>query len=465
MRRRGLATGAVAIVGLVAAASVARAATVADEPGRSLASSTSTSTTAPGTIPIKHVIIIMQENRSFDEYFGTYPGANGIPMRNGVPTICMPDPKTRTCQRPYHDTANSNLGGPHGPGNFVDDLDGGRMDGFIKTAKQANGGGPTDVMGYHTRAELPIYWTYADNFVLQDELFASSSSYSLPSHLDLVSGWSALCSVWHVASSCQSSLKPQQIVPNGPINQPEPNYSWTDLTYLLHAHGVPWAYYVSDGNVPDCPNGEYSCRPQPISPHTSQYWNPLPEFQTVQDDGQVANVEHVSNFFTAASRGTLPAVSWVMPDDARSEHPPSLLSTGQSYVTGLINAVMSGPDWNSSAIFVAWDDWGGFYDHVVPPVVDTSGYGFRVPGLMISPYARTHFIDHQTLSFDAYLKLIEDLFLNGQRIDPATDGRPDSRPNVRENASVLGDLIKEFDFSQKPRPPLILSTTTAIAAG
>jgi phospholipase C len=120
---------------------------------------------------------------------------------------------------------------------------------------------------------------------------------------------------------------------------------------------------------------------------------------------------------------------------------------------------MSGPDWNTSAIFVTWDDWGGFYDHVKPPVVDANGYGFRVPGLVISPYARAHFIDHQVLSFDAYLKFIEDLFLNGQRIDSATDGRPDPRPDVRENAPILGDLMKDFDFTQKPRPPVILPTS------
>ena len=111
---------------------------------------------------------------------------------------------------------------------------------------------------------------------------------------------------------------------------------------------------------------------------------------------------------------------------------------------------MSGKDWNSTAIFLAWDDWGGFYDHVKPPRVDGQGYGLRVPGLVISPYARKGYIDHQTLSFDAYLKFIEDDFLGGQRLDPKTDGRPDSRPDVRENAQILGNLVKDFNFNQKP---------------
>jgi Phospholipase C len=120
---------------------------------------------------------------------------------------------------------------------------------------------------------------------------------------------------------------------------------------------------------------------------------------------------------------------------------------------------MRGPDWNSTAIFLAWDDWGGFYDHVKPPVVDVNGYGLRVPGILISPYARQGYVDHQTLSFDAYLKLIEDRFLHGQRLNPRTDGRPDPRPTVRENVPILGDLRKEFDFAQPPRPPLILDPT------
>ena len=152
----------------------------------------------------------------------------------------------------------------------------------------------------------------------------------------------------------------------------------------------------------------------------------------------------------------LPAVSWVVPNSAVSEHPPSSIAAGQAYVTGLVNAVMRGPQWKSTAIFVTWDDWGGFYDHVRPPSVDPNGYGLRVPGLLISPYARRGVVDHQTLSFDAYLKFIEDVFLRGQRLDPRNDGRYDPRPTVRENVRRLGDLSREFDFTQKARRPLLL---------
>ena len=146
------------------------------------------------------------------------------------------------------------------------------------------------------------------------------------------------------------------------------------------------------------------------------------------------------------------------PNQVHSEHPPASVHVGQAWATGLINDVMRGPDWKSTAIFLNWDDWGGFYDHVAPPMVDQNGYGIRVPGIVISPYAKRGYIDHQTLSQDAYLKFIEDDFLGDARLDPNADGRSDPRPTVRENASVLGDLTADFDFSQQPRRPIVLPT-------
>ena len=119
---------------------------------------------------------------------------------------------------------------------------------------------------------------------------------------------------------------------------------------------------------------------------------------------------------------------------------------------------MKSPDWKSTAIFLAWDDWGGFYDNAVPPAVDQQGYGLRVPAITISPYARKGYIDHQVLSSDAYLKFIEDDFLHGARLNPKTDGRPDRRPDVREDEPILGNLVQDFNFNQAPRPPVLLST-------
>jgi phospholipase C len=176
----------------------------------------------------------------------------------------------------------------------------------------------------------------------------------------------------------------------------------------------------------------------------------------MKQDGQLSDIRPFRDFLAEAKAGTLPSVSWITPTQRVSDHPPALISDGQTYVTGLIDRIMRSPDWKSTAIFLAWDDWGGFYDHVPPPKVDPQGYGLRVPALVISPYAKRGYVDHQTLSFDAYLKFIEDDFLGGARIDPSTDGRPDRRPDVRENAAILGNLVRAFDFAQKPRAAVIL---------
>jgi phospholipase C len=423
---------------------------------------------------IRHVVIIMQENRSFDSYFGTFPGADGIPISNGVPTVCVPDPKQGGCVRPFHDSNDRNRGGPHNAKAAVTAIDGGRMDGFIAAAKSArracrdpdasNCAGTAGVMGYHDGRELRNYWRYARDFVLQDRLFEPNASWSLPQHLFLISEWSAWCKRIGDPMSCMNELQEPDYPPDFRARNPRfrppgpgrPDYAWTDLTYLLHAAHVSWAYYVMAGNEPDCANNEEDCGPVQQKSKTPGIWNPLPYFDTVKRDGELGNIQDLRNFYVAARNGTLPSVVWIAPAGPYSEHPPALVSLGQAYVTGLIDAIMRGPDWKSTAIFLSWDDWGGFYDHVAPPQVDENGYGLRVPGIVISPYARRSFIDHQTLSHDAYVKFIEDDFLDGQRLDPRTDGRPDRRPTVRENVSILGDLRTDFDFRQPPRPPEIL---------
>ena len=171
-------------------------------------------------------------------------------------------------------------------------------------------------------------------------------------------------------------------------------------------------------------------------------------------NSETSNRSH--DFYSGAKTARCPACRGSSRPSDVSEHPPCRISAGVAYVTSLINAVMRSPDWSSTAIFLAWDDWGGFYDHVVPPTVDHNGYGLRVPGIVISPYAKHGYIDHQTLSFDAYDKFIEDDFLNGQRLDPKTDGRPDPRPTVRDNVPILGDLGNDFNFTQQPLPPVLL---------
>jgi len=435
---------------------------------------------APGIHEIQHVIIIMQENRSFDSYFGTFPGADGIDEHSGVPSVCVPNPNTGGCDRPYHDEQDVNGGGPDGHPQAVGEINGGNTNGFVAQEEAArrtckNPDDPTcsalnqeqpDVMGYHTAAEIPNYWTYARDFVLDDHMFEGVSSWSLPAHLSLVSDWSAQCTDAS-PMSCTTAIK-------GPANargfnqavdreltagKTSIDLAWTDLTWLLARHHVSWRYFVQSGSQPDCANDSAErCTPVRQSYRTPGIWNPLALFDDVRQDHQLADIQPVDAYLRAAREGTLPSVSWITPSQADSEHPPASVHQGQAYVTALVNAAMESPEWDSTAIFLSWDDWGGFYTGVVPPQVDANGYGLRVPSIVISPHARPGYVDHQTLSSDAYLKFVEDDFLGGARLDPKTDGRPDPRPDVRENEQVLGNLVQDFNFHQEPRPPVLLPT-------
>ena len=418
---------------------------------------------------LKHLVFIVQENRSFDHYFGTFPGANGIPMRRGRPTVCANDPITGRCLPPYHTVRQLQQGGPHNQAASQVDVAGGGMDGFIRAAVDGpifcadNRGvprcknylgpqGQPDVMSYHTKRTIPNYWRYAKEFVLQDRMFAPADSWTLPAHLYLVSAWAARCARANDPMSCTSNVELIEEANRMRERADIPIWAWTDITYLMHEHGVDWAYYIGDDTcVFNCPGHD---GPE----HTVSQQNPLPWFTTIRETGQMNRIQGHSEFFQAAAAGTLPSVSWVMPYSGVGEHPKAgePIWKGQRHVTNVINALMRGPDWDETAIFLTWDDWGGFYDHVRPPRVDRNGYGIRVPGLLISPWARAGFIDSQTLSFDAYLKFIEDLFLSKERLNPRTLSRPDSRPTVREKVPILGDLLREFDFGQDPLPPLVL---------
>jgi phospholipase C len=422
-----------------------------------------------GIFKLDHLVFIVMENRSFDHYFGTYPGADGLPKR-----VCVPDPEYNDrCSTPYHSDDLINNGGPHGRPHSDASINGGRMDGFIRAAalggdswcllhrdspECANSFGPKgqpDVMGYHDRREIPNYWKYADEFVLQDHMFASVDSWTLPAHLFLVSGWSAVCKNDNPMSCKNDSEQAGGGVKWHPRKKPP--YAWTDITYLLHENGVSWKYYVAPGtcNIAPCGDSENH------NIGTPKAMNPLPGFVTVHENDQIGNIQPHMSLFRDAETGDLPSVSWVVPGRGFSDHPGSgaPITAAQNFVTEVVNAIGKGPAWERTAIFLTWDDWGGFYDHVAPPRVDQNGYGIRVPGLVISPYAKRGFIDHQVLSHDAYLRLIEDRFLEGERLDPKTLSRPDPRPTVREEVKKLGDITRAFDFSQEPRKPLILDPT------
>jgi phospholipase C len=394
------------------------------------------SSNAVGLDKIEHFVFIMQENRSFDHYFGTYPGADGIPQ-----DVAFIDPKDGTTVAPFYDTEDVNRGGPHDWDNSAADIDKGKMDGFLAQSYTAinpngeyfnpavaEGKNPKDVMGYHDYHQIPNYWNYARLYVLQDAMFESVTSYSLPAHLYMLAAQSG-----------------------GYVNgaaQPRPlTYDFPEITELLAGGKIDWKYYVTSGTLPDTEDahvvGVQSQEEQRADEYT--LWNPLPAFPAVQNNpSQRSRLQGTSQFYIDAARGSLPQVSWVIPSGSVSEHPPGSVSEGMAYVTGLVNSIMLGPEWNTTAIFISWDDWGGFYDHAVPPQIDEFGLGIRVPGLVISPYAKQNYIDHNVYSFESWLRIIEVRF----GVHPLT---------VRDTNAR--DMLDAFDFDQSPRPPVILSAT------
>ena len=431
-------------------------------------------TIPPGLEKLEHLIFIVQENRSFDHYFGTFPGADGLPLVDGKHVACVPDPVLHHRSCTFHTRTLDQIGGPHNHTSATTAVDGGKMDGFIRslprvprfcvdrTSRQCRAHvGPElqpDVMSWHDDREIPNYWRYAEEFVLQDAMFAPEDSWTLPSHLFMVSGWSAYCTDPNDPMSCSSNLDLKADEQRHAYGE-DPVYAWTDMSWLLHERGVSWGYYVGSGT---CSFGGRCGEPITRDGTTPSAKNPLPGFTTIAETHQRGRIQTHEEFLAQVADGSLPSVSWIVPGQNVSEHPqsPTDIRRGMTYVTKLINAVGRSDLWGSSAVFVTWDDWGGFYDHAVPPEVDENGWGLRVPGFLVSPYAKQAFIDHQPLSFDAYLKLIEDRFLGGLRLDPSPGGgieaRPDPRPTVREEVDILGDLTLEFDFTQDPRPPLLL---------
>jgi phospholipase C len=247
---------------------------------------------------IKHVVIIMQENRSFDHYFGTFPGADGIPAGTCVPID--PANPSAGCVQPYSTTSVNQTGAPHSYNSEVADVDSGRMDGFVAQQIQAfnaalargrctqppnpqrpnpkcDGYYNHDVMSYYTAATLPNYWAYAQNFMLEDHLFEPSAGASLQAHLMMTSEWQAVCAQVTDPMSCTTTVVP--VLPTA--FNPTP-YAWTNLTWLLNRAGVPWRYYLEFGAIPDCVSGFDDCAPGTQTTGTPSLWNPLPAFHDLR---------------------------------------------------------------------------------------------------------------------------------------------------------------------------------------
>ncbi len=415
---------------------------------------------------IQHIIFIVQENHSFDNYFGTYPSANGLPLGIALPldpnqtrlgfvqpfhlNVTQPimivgdelppgvsDPdevQTADSTPPFHfdnESITRDLG--HGWAVAHETWDSGKMDGFVAAERSPL------TMGYYDRSDIPYYWDYADNYILDDNFFSSLMGPSFPNHLYIVSG----------TNGPTNGLNYRWILQNGVVDNPGSNFgwqgvslSWATLTEELSNANVTWTWY----------NGAAT----PLRP---TIWNVLPLFTYFQNHPAqlTEHVKNTQNFISDIQSGQLPAVSWIIPaggaagwhppnwptpcvGESPSEHPPARSDCGMDYVSYLVNQVMHSQYWQSSAIVVTWDDYGGFYDHVPPPQIDAFGEGFRVPTLVISPWAKHGFIDHSQYEFSSLLRLAEDNF---------------NLPTLGVRDMKANDMMNSFAFTQAPQLPLI----------
>ena len=373
--------------------------------------------------PIKHVIVIMQENRSFDHYFGTFPGANGIPAGTCLPQ--NPAGAGSPCVKPFLLTTPVTGDLPHTYNATIKAINGGKMDGFY-TAE----GSCTQTMGYYDQTMLPYYWNYASHFVLSDETFESANSYSLPNHWYMIAGQAPQIGYYQYGNTGFGVNTPKPVLVQ---YVSEANQIQTLGDSMVQA-GISWKYYDS----PMDPKGIGNAI---ANGQVAAYWN---TFRAKNSSYTAAYTPHFvlrGQLLWDIGNGTLPSVSWVIPSAPISEHAPANITLGMWYVTYLVNAVMNSNYWKNTAIMVTWDDYGGWYDHVNPPVLDQFGLGVRVPMLIISPYARAGFIDHTTYSFDSIMKFIEWDF--GLHSLTARDA----------NAN---NLLNTFNFQQAPLAPDVI---------
>jgi phospholipase C len=360
------------------------------------------------TTPIQHVVVLMQENHTFDNYFGTYPGADGIPAG-----ICMPrDPANPSagCVTSYHLPSHRTIDLSHGTDVAGIALNGGKLDGFVYAQNKRNLPGET-AMGYYDGSDLPFYWNLASSSVLADRFFSSDAGGSKENHL-----------YWVAAQSGGGSV-------------PEAGYTFDTIFDRLQAAGVDWKFYVQNYDP------TITFRNLTGAPQDSQtVWVPLLNFARYLDDPVLSKrIVDVSQYHADLAAGTLPAVAFIAPSGA-SEHPPGDVSIGQVYGTSLITALMQSSSWPSSLFVLTWDDWGGWYDHVLPPQVDANGYGMRVPALFVSPYAPPGRIDSTTYDFTSILRFIEDNW----ELQPMT---------ARDAAA--NSVGTALDFSGPPRQPIL----------
>jgi phospholipase C len=370
--------------------------------------------------PIEHFIVVMQQNHTFDNYFGTYPGANGIPSG-----VCMPeslaDEKNRKCVAPFEIGTHPITDLSHSDTIFQIQYQSGRMNGFVDALKRLNQDGVL-AMGHFDDSDIPFYWNLADQYVLFDNYFSSAHTGSITNRMFWVSG-----------------------KPGSEFNR-IPENGFGDIPTIfdhLEERGISWKFYIKDYD----PALNYrTVKELDFLPPQVQ-WVPLLSMDRFLDDPELSShIVDLDEYYKDLENGTLPAVSYVLLLGA-TEHPISDLSLGERATRTMLNHLMQSSAWDKSAFFITYDDWGGWYDHVAPPQIDERGYGFRVPALLVSPYARMGHIDHTLLDHTSILKFIQENW---------------NIPPMAERDARANNITSAFDFSMSPRPPILVPATREV---
>ncbi len=379
--------------------------------------------------PIRHIIILVKENHSFDNIYGRFPGADG--------TRYAEVGKRRVRLNVTPDRLKEDLG--HGQWASVRATNKGRMNQFFKVDRAIQNGKDMADSQFE-RKQIPNYWKYAKDFSLADHFFSTSQGGSFPNHLVTITG-QTLHSVDEPVRhgklrswGCDAGKRTRvQLFKSGVSSYVFPCFNAETLADEADAAGVSWRYYA------------------PSKGHFGYYWSSFDSIKHIRDSQQWAtNVVPDSRFDKDVRSGSLPAISWLIPDLKVSDHPPESMCRGENWTVERINQLMRSPLWSSTVIVLTWDDFGGFYDHVAPPYVTTYEYGIRVPLLVISPFTKRGLIYHGRLDFSSIVKFVEDQY-----------GLP-HLANYDRSVDSIGSMV---DPSQTPLNPVVLKPRSCPTSG
>lgn len=381
------------------------------------------STAATGS-QIEHIVTIMQENRSFDHYFGAYPGVNGL-----TPDMKMPiDPSdpSKGYVTPFLTTDVTIGDMPHNHASSLRALNNGSMDGFIPAENNNH-----NTMAYFDNSTLNYYWDLAKHYVLADNFFSSCLSYSLPNHWYTMAGKAPPESIDHAFPPTASQQSKDTYLEEAALVE--------TIADLLMNSSVSWKYYDFQLNAggfdASVENGE-----------AFNLWNPLAAKNSSYSQDYAGHFVSREQILLDLQGGSFPQVSWVIPSGPISEHPPANVTLGMIWTVDIIDAIMQSPYWSSTVIILTWDDYGGFFDHVRPPSLDSLGLSFRVPALLISPFAKPGFIDHTQYSFESIMKLIEWRF---------------NLTSLTSRDALASNLLPSLSFDQPPTPAHVIPLSQA----